>query len=197
MDRKSGRLPMRVDQLDRELIRLLGIDGRLANTEIARRLGVAEGTIRNRITRLTRDNVIRIGAWADPLRIGYQTYTMFEMQVGPRHIERVAERLAQVPEIYFLCICTGAYDIYAAACFRSSEHIHEFITKRLAGIPEIVRMSTSSITRVVKRESVLPMTEGLPPARRAGRSRRSPELRTRPAQPSGRIPHRRGKEAPS
>ena len=134
MDRTSGRLPMRVDQLDRELIRLLGIDGRLANTEIARRLGVAEGTIRNRITRLTRDNVIRIGAWADPLRIGYQTYTMFEMQVGPRHIERVAERLAQVPEIYFLCICTGAYDIYARQLVR-------FMGSHLPSRPTLVPQS--------------------------------------------------------
>jgi len=172
MDSKTARNGARVDLLDRELIRLLGVDGRLANTEIARRLGVTEGTIRNRITRLTRENVIRIGAWADPLRIGYQTYTMFEMQVSPRHIERVAKRLAAFPEVYFLCICTGAYDIYAAACFRSSEHIHEFITKRLARVPEIVRLSTSSITRVVKRESVLPMTDGLPPARRAGRAGR-------------------------
>ena len=165
-------MPMRLDLLDRELIRLLGIDGRRPNTELARRLGVAEGTVRKRIGRLVRENVVRIGAWADPLQIGYQTYTMFEMQVSPRHIEKVAQRLARFPEIYFLCICTGAYDIYAAACFRSSEHIHEFITSRLADVPEIVRMSTSSITRVVKRESVLPMTDGLPPARR-GRSKRA------------------------
>jgi Lrp/AsnC family transcriptional regulator, regulator for asnA, asnC and gidA len=102
---------MRLDLLDRELIRLLGVDGRQPNTEIARRLGVTEGAVRKRIARLVRENVVRIGAWADPLRIGYQTYTMFEMQVSPRHIESVAQRLARLPEIYFLCICTGAYDI--------------------------------------------------------------------------------------
>jgi Lrp/AsnC family transcriptional regulator, regulator for asnA, asnC and gidA len=194
MDSRGAHKPARVDLLDQELIRLLGVDGRLANTEIARRLGVTEGTIRNRITRLIRDNVIRIGAWADPLRIGYQTYTMFEMQVSPRHIERVAERLAAFPEIYFLCICSGLYDIYAAACFRSSEHIHEFITQRLGSVPEIVRLSTSSITRVVKRESVLPMTDGLPPARRVGRPGRVPSPARRPARktvPAPRGPHQR------
>jgi Lrp/AsnC family transcriptional regulator, regulator for asnA, asnC and gidA len=185
---------MRLDLLDRELIRLLGVDGRQPNTEIARRLGVTEGAVRKRIARLVRENVVRIGAWADPLRIGYQTYTMFEMQVSPRHIESVAQRLARLPEIYFLCICTGAYDIYAAACFSSSEHIHEFITKRLAGIPEIVRMSTSSITRVVKRESVLPRMDGLAPARRSSHTGAQRPRGRGKAGPSGRVAAGRSKE---
>ena len=46
---------------------MLQADARRPNTDIARRLGVAETTVRNRIARLTRDGVVQCGAWTDPL----------------------------------------------------------------------------------------------------------------------------------
>jgi Lrp/AsnC family transcriptional regulator for asnA, asnC and gidA len=141
-----------LDALDAEIVTLLQTDGRRPTVEIARRLGVAEGTVRKRIDRLIREQVIQIGAWADPLKIGYQNYAVLMMHVELREFERIAERLAEMPEIFFLGTCTGAFDIFASACFRSLEHLHEFMTKRLARVPGIQRVSTSSVTRVMKRD---------------------------------------------
>lgn len=180
--------PAAVDALDAKIIRLLQKDGRLPNTEIARRLGVAEATVRNRIERLLHDRVIQVGAWADPLKIGYQTYAMIEIQVKPPYIVKVAERLAQMPEFYFVGICTGAFDIYAGAVVRSVYDMYELTTRRLAHVPGIVRTSTSSIIRLVKRDYSYPVPDfenhvvpdGAPPvrprrakARRKGRARRA------------------------
>ena len=165
---------MSLDRIDTEIIRQLQLDGRRPNTDIARRLGVAEGTIRKRISRLVRERVIQIGAWADPLKLGYTTYATFELQVHLAHLEKAATALARLPEIYFLYLCTGAYDIYAAACFRSPEHLHEFLTKHLARVPGVLRASTSNITRVVKRQSVLPTPDGSASRRGGGRRRSTP-----------------------
>lgn len=150
---------IKLDALDVKIVRLLQIDGRLPNTEIGRRLGVAEATIRKRIERLLREKVMQIGAWTDPLKIGYQTYASIQIQVDPPDIETVAERLATLPEIFFLGICTGAFDIYAAALFRSNEHMYEFITKRLSRVPGIVHTSTSSMIRIVKRQYAYPVPD--------------------------------------
>lgn len=140
-----------IDRLDAEIITLLQSDGRRPSVEIARRLAVAEGTVRKRVERLIREQVIQIGAWADPLKIGYQNYAVMMIQAELRYLERAAERLAEMPEIFFLGTCTGAFDIFATACFRSVEHMHEFMTKRLARVPGIRRVSTSNVTRVGKR----------------------------------------------
>lgn len=145
-----------IDETDAKIVTLLQADGRLANTEIARRLGIAEGTVRKRVGRLLREEVIQVGAWADPLRIGYQTYAIIEVQVHLPDIERVAERLASFSEVFFLGICTGNFDIFAAAIFRSSAHLYEFVTKRLSRTPGIVRTSTSNVIRVVKRNYTFP-----------------------------------------
>ena len=75
-----------------------------------------------------------------------------EIQVEPPAIEGVLERLAKLPDIYFLGACTGAFDIIAVAVFRSNEDLYAFLTKRLNLIPGITRTCTSSIVRVVRRE---------------------------------------------
>lgn len=162
-----------IDLLDAEIVEMLRADGRRPSVEIARRLGVAEGTVRKRIDRLVRERVIQIGAWADPLKVGYHFYTNIELEVDVARIEAIADRVAKLPEIFFMGISTGRFGIFAVACFRSTDHFHEFMAQRLARVSGIRRAMTSNITRIVKREHAFPI---LPAAggdghRRAARAR--------------------------
>lgn len=165
-----------MDTLDTKIVTLLQQDGRQRNTEVARRLGLAEATVRKRIERLLREGVVRFGVWTDPLKVGYGTYAIIEIQVDPRRIERAAEKLAEFPEIFFLGISTGSFDVFASALFRSSEHMYEFMTRRLTRVPGIQRTVTSSIVRILKREFPNPLAlDGASLARngaRAGTTRR-------------------------
>jgi Lrp/AsnC family transcriptional regulator for asnA, asnC and gidA len=153
MKRSQKRNTAAFDETDAKIVSQLRFDGRKPNTAIARRLGLAEGTVRKRIDRLLRDGVMQVGAWADPLKVGYQIYAVIEIQVNPPDIERVAERLARLPEIYFLGMCTGAFDLFAAAVLRSNDHLSEFLARRLNRVPGIQRTSTSNIIRLIKREN--------------------------------------------
>jgi Lrp/AsnC family transcriptional regulator, regulator for asnA, asnC and gidA len=146
-----------LNALDADIITLLQSDGRCPNTEIARQLKVAEGTVRNRIARLLKEDVIKFGVWPNPLKIGYQTYAFIEIQVNPPDLEEVAERLASFPEIAFVGICTGSFDIHVAALFYSNDHMYELITKRLNHVKGVLRTSTSTVMRIVKREFGYPV----------------------------------------
>jgi Lrp/AsnC family transcriptional regulator for asnA, asnC and gidA len=125
---------------------------------MARPLDVAEGTIRKRIERLVGEGVIQISAWADPLRIGYQNYAVLMLSVDHRELESAAEQIAAHPEIFFLGTCTGAFDLFVTACFRSLQHMHEFITQRLSQVPGVRQVSTSHVMRVVKRDYAFDVT---------------------------------------
>lgn len=162
---------------------MLQADARRPNTDIARRLGVAETTVRNRIERLTRDGVVQFGAWTDPLKVGYQTYAIIQIQVAPPRLEKVADVLAGLPEVFFLGIATGGFDVVAAAVFRSNEHLYELMTKRLARIPGIQRTSTLGIVRIVKRAYAYPVPAIDPEdgaAVASGRRRRGGSAAARP-----------------
>ncbi len=151
---------LQIDEVDARIITLLRQDGRRSNVAIARQLGVAEGTVRRRIDRMIRHRIIQIGAWADPLKVGYPNYVNIGLQVRLRDIESIAQSLAKLPEIFFLGFCTGQADLFATACFRSNEHFHEFMAKRLARIAGIQTVSTSNITKILKREHSFPVTLG-------------------------------------
>ena len=43
--------PNKLDQVDCQIISLLQVDGRLPNTEIAKRVGISEATVRARLNR--------------------------------------------------------------------------------------------------------------------------------------------------
>lgn len=141
-----------LDDLDRRLIELLRIDGRQPNTELARKLRVAEGTIRNRIAKLLSDDLIQVTAWVDPIRIAGQIYAHIEVTVDFGRVDEVAERIAQFDEVVFEGISTGRADIFVSCVFRSTQHMDHFLTRELASIEGIRGTSSSILLRIVRRQ---------------------------------------------
>ncbi len=154
---KKGNPMTPVDDLDARIITLLRENGRRSNVEIARRLRIAEGTVRKRIDRLINEEVIQIKAWADPHKIGYQVYINMDIQVRLLDLEKISRQLADFSEIFFLGLSTGRSGFFAGCCFRSNDHFHEFMTKRLSRIHGIESISTTIITRILKREHSFPV----------------------------------------
>ena len=141
-----------LDDLDRRLIEFLRIDGRQPNTELARKLKVAEGTIRNRIAKLLSDDLIQVSAWVDPIRVAGQIYAHIEVEVETGKVDEVAERIAQFEEVVFEGISTGRADIFVSCVFRSMQHMDQFLTRSLADIDGIRATSSSVLLRIVRRQ---------------------------------------------
>lgn len=144
-------MPTQIDESDTKIVTLLQGDGRLPNTKVAKLLGLSEATVRKRVDRLLREEIIQIGAWVDPLKVGFEHYAIIELQVRLKDIERAAKQLASMDEIFFLGICTGSHEIFSTALFRSNDHLHHFITTRLSKVSGIQRTSIGTFTRIVKR----------------------------------------------
>ena len=141
----------RLTQFDLQLVAALQHNARRPNTEIARELRVAESTVRRRIEWLIREGYIEISALTDPLKIGFPVWVVVEIQVDLPQIEAVTDALAQLPEIFFIGVTTGAFDIFFTAVFRSNDELYRFISRELAKIPGIRHTATSSILRLAKR----------------------------------------------
>ncbi|MGE0212910.1 MAG: Lrp/AsnC family transcriptional regulator, partial [Parvibaculaceae bacterium] len=66
-------------------------------------------------------------------------------------VRSIARELAKSPEVYFVSITTGTYDILIGAVFRSNDELLKFMTDRLPRIPGIERTRTATVLDVVKR----------------------------------------------
>ncbi|TAK36499.1 MAG: AsnC family transcriptional regulator [Chloroflexota bacterium] len=140
-----------LDDLDLSIIGALRNDGRETATELARRFGVTEATIRNRIGRLVKEDMMRIVAVADPHKIGYSIDTLIGLAVDADKITDVAEQLTAMEEVRYVGVATGSYDIIIAAYFRSNDEMYSFITSRLGTVPGIRRSESWHLLKVFKR----------------------------------------------
>lgn len=140
-----------LDSLDVEIIRHLSIDGRTPNREIARALHVPEATVRYRVRRLTDMGIMRITATVDPEALGYALTTVISVAVEPRKFSAAAHTIADMPEVIWLAVTTGASDVIFTATFRNQDDLFDFVSNRLAHVDGIDRIETSVCMHVVKK----------------------------------------------
>ncbi len=149
-----------LDSLDRQIICLLQQDGRASNVEIARRLGVSEATIRKRLDRLVSERVVRVTAIPDATKIGLSTITFISLDVDLAQLDRITDKLVQLPEVRAIYYTSGESDLILEAWFPSGDQLLHFLTRQVASIPGIRRAATSHVLRMIKDSTswVLPST---------------------------------------
>jgi Lrp/AsnC family transcriptional regulator for asnA, asnC and gidA len=154
--------------IDVRIIQCLHESARSPGSRIATKLGLPESTVRHRLNRLVRLGIIEFAAVVNPLQLGYQIWAQFHLEVQLPKIRSVAQQLARQPEVYFVGITAGGYDVLVGAVFASNAEILNFMAGPMARVPGILKVSTSSILEVVKRVMTFqPPTDGAPP--RSGR----------------------------
>ena len=167
--------PIKLLPADLDIIGRLTKDARASAASIAADLGMPESTVRHRMNRLVQEGVIEFAALTNPLQLGYHIWALMHVQVEMPRVRLVAERLAAAPEVYFVGVTTGSYDVFAGAVFRSNDELLDFITNRLAKVPGVVRTTTSNVLQVVKRVMSIGVPDSTTAAdRRRARARRRP-----------------------
>jgi Lrp/AsnC family transcriptional regulator, regulator for asnA, asnC and gidA len=139
-----------MDHTDRQIVDLLRQDGRRSNVEIARTLGISEGTVRKRIDRLVLGGGLRIVGLTDPATLGYKTRVFILMKVELPHIENVGREMCAAAEVLSVYCVTGEYDIIAEAAFESDKHLMSFLTQRLANLRGVVSSQVNHVPQVLK-----------------------------------------------
>ena len=140
----------RVDELDRKIIKMLQADGRLSNTEIARVLEITETTVRKRIAHLLDERLISIVAVPTPEAAGMNLSAIIGISVELTAIHDVADAIRSYTEVRYVGMSAGRYDLMIEAFFTDQEHLLEFVTDKLGGLPGITNLETSIILKVVK-----------------------------------------------
>lgn len=151
---RSGRgktLPFqKPDAVDQHILSILEENGRATNREIAESVGVSEGTVRNRIERLIRDDILRIVGVTNPARLGLNTAAVISISAELARITDIAERIAAADGVVYVGYTTGNADIIALAFFPSNDELTDFMTQTLAAIPGILKAETNIILKPVR-----------------------------------------------
>ncbi|MBI1901963.1 MAG: Lrp/AsnC family transcriptional regulator [Planctomycetia bacterium] len=139
-----------MDELDRKLVAALRGDGRRSNVDLARHLGVSEGTVRTRLGRLRNNGTLKILAVTDHRQLGLVVPVLFSIQTEVGKAEPVARRLTEFDELELVELVTGNYDVVAVGFYRSNDDLAEFLAKKLWKVKGIRKIDTAHVLRIVK-----------------------------------------------
>jgi len=139
-----------MDRTDRQIVELLRTDGRRSNVEIARHLGVSEGTVRKRIDKLLSEGALGIHGLVDPAALGYETRVVLLLDVDLARLDEVGKTLAGFPEVMSVHLMTGSHDLMAEVALNSDRDLLRFLTQDVGPLPGIKAVATSHVTRSLK-----------------------------------------------
>ena len=141
---------MSLDSIDRQLIASLKIDGRMSYAELATRLGVSEGTARNRLGRLVESGALRIMPVVEPDKIGYRMNVWLGIRCRPGALLDVAAALRELHPVRYVGVCSGAYDIICESIFLSEGELLRFLAEEIRTIEGITEVDTSTVLDISK-----------------------------------------------
>lgn len=117
-----------LDELDFQILSFLQQDGRMSFTVIAEKLDVSIGTIRTRFNKLIDEGTISIIGRVDPDKVGFHCYAQIAVFVRPASLkEKIAEKIAKLPEVSFLAMTSGESDLEVDVMCRDNNHLVQFV----------------------------------------------------------------------
>ncbi len=144
-----GRFSKDLDELDIKILRLMQKDSRIPYSEISKRLGIPEATVKYRVRRLIEKGVI-LGFYTlmDPRKIGFPFSMIILFQVSPEELEDVFSRLKSMPEATHVFKLTGKYNIVAIFHARDMSHVSK-IDETVRSLRGVTAAETLLVTGVV------------------------------------------------
>ena len=131
-----------IDAVDAGILAELTGNPRIGLVEVARRLGVARGTVQARLAKLEARGALTPPG-VDPAEIGYPVLAFVFLEIVQGRLDEAVQTLERIPEILEAFGTTGPRDLICRVVARDNGHLQEIINVVLHAGP--VRRSTSYI----------------------------------------------------
>ncbi len=141
---------------DEPLLAELARDGRASHAALAAALHWHESTVRRRMDELRRAGLLHFEVDIDSGAYGMHVQAILWLSVEPGRLDEAGRALAGHLEVPFAAATTGPTNLFVSALFRDTQHLYEYLTGPLAGLPGVRSVQTAPIIRTLKRTGSVP-----------------------------------------
>jgi Lrp/AsnC family transcriptional regulator for asnA, asnC and gidA len=145
-----------LDNIDRSIIYELQRDGKTSSRDIAEKLNVSDGTVRFRINKLVKKDILRITASLNPFAFADGMIAMVGMELEKRTHAATMEKIAALSGVLSVCNVTGKYDLMVEVFLESREKLNTFLIDDLSTIEGITRTETFIVLDAINKRVTLP-----------------------------------------
>jgi Lrp/AsnC family transcriptional regulator for asnA, asnC and gidA len=139
-----------IEKIDADILRLLQADGRRPFREIARELGISEGTVRTRVKRMQGSEALRFLAMVDPSALGHTVLFTVMVNLAAGFHDSVVEQLVAFPQIGYVATTFGRWDLILEVLAHSNEEAWSFITHQVRPLEGVEAVEPMPLLKVHK-----------------------------------------------
>jgi DNA-binding Lrp family transcriptional regulator len=154
---------IRLDRIDRRILRNLLADGRMTNVELARRVGISAPPCLRRVRALEEAGMIR-GYHADlaPEALGYAVTVFAQVGLASQaeaDLKSFEHLVATWPEVREAYMLAGETDFLLKIVAPDWDAYQRFLSTRLTAAPNVNHVKSALMLRLSKNEPGVPIPE--------------------------------------
>ncbi|MFC7343980.1 Lrp/AsnC family transcriptional regulator [Saccharopolyspora griseoalba] len=161
---------VRLDGTDLAILAELVADGRITNSALAHRVGVAESTCINRVRTLRERGVVTgVHAHLDPAALALPMQAVIKVRLGSHsreHVRGFHDTLEDIPGVLTAFHLAGADDYLLHVAVRSAEALRDLVLEHITVHPAVRHAETHLVFEVIPGTGPLPNPRRTPPDRR-------------------------------
>ena len=141
---KSDNKIVRIDGIDKKILRSLMKDARRPILEIARSIGISGAAVHQRLRKLERSGLISGSKFTiNPKALGYSTLAYIGIFLDKAMSNpRAVRELEDIPEVLECHYTTGNWSILIKVLCRDNEHLMQLLNKKIQQIEGVSRTET-------------------------------------------------------
>lgn len=148
-----------LDRFDREILNVLGEDGRISVADLARRIGLSKSPTQTRLKRLEAEGIITgYRALIDPIRLGLDHVAFVEVKLGDTReaaLSKFNAAVARIPEIEQAHMMASHFDYLLKVRTRSMSAYRQVLGEKISSLPHVSATSTYVSMQAVKEDGAL------------------------------------------
>ena len=116
------------DQVTKRILAILEQNARTSYTQIAKRLGVSETSVRNRVKALLKEGVLKgFTVRTCPEKLGKAITAMVGVDIGGETTPEITDKLASIKEVSDLYVITGEFDLLLRVICENISRLDEIL----------------------------------------------------------------------
>jgi len=141
---KNSNTTLKIDGIDKEILRNLMEDARKPILEIARKIGISGAAIHQRLRKLEGSGLLKGSKFiVDPKVLGYKTMAFVGVHLDKAVSNpKAVKQLRNIPEVIECHYTTGNWSIFIKILCRDNEHLMNVLNKNIQAIDGVSRTET-------------------------------------------------------
>lgn len=153
--------PIKLDAIDRNILRTLQETGRKSNIDLAEEVGLSAPPCLRRVKILEEEGFIKgYHAELNPEKIGFKVVVFAKISLqtnSDEDLDAFEALLAGWPMVREAHMLAGDDDYLLKVVAESWEHYQGFVTSQLANAPNVAKLSSTLVVKISKNEYGVPV----------------------------------------